>query len=60
MGEKNGGMFNMIVVVVIAAIIITAMTIFVPEAMTAITTGAKNLISEGFGRGPVTPVVPGT
>ena len=48
MGEKNGALFNIIVVVIIAGIIIAAMAIFMPGIMQQITTGSKDLVTSGF------------
>lgn len=48
MGEKKGAIFNIIVVVVITGLIIVAMRKLVPALLTQISTGATNLVTEGF------------
>ena len=50
MGEKSGSLFNMIIVVIVAGILIGALLIFYPAATTKITTGATKFIDEGFTR----------
>ncbi|MEK5394072.1 hypothetical protein NSQ59_27610 [Margalitia sp. FSL K6-0131] len=48
MGEKSGGLFNMLVVVCIAGLVIAAVSIFWPDVMTAIKDGTMKLIKSGF------------
>ena len=48
MSENQGALFNIIISVIIVGIIIAAMAIFMPGAMQDITSGSKELITNGF------------
>lgn len=50
MDGKFGALFLIIIVVIIASLIITAMAIFFPDALKQITDGASNLLTKGFGK----------
>lgn len=49
MGEKKGGMFNIVLVVVIASILIAVLTYFVPVILDQITEGMQDQVTTGFG-----------
>ena len=48
MGEKKGGVFNIITVVIISALIIAALVIFIPIIMKQVTDGMTDLTTKGF------------
>lgn len=49
MGEKKGGLFNIIVVVVIASFFLFAVNAFFPGILSDIFGGASDLVDTGFG-----------
>lgn len=48
MGEKKGGVFNIITVVIVSSLIIVALVAFTPLIMKQVTDGMTNLTTQGF------------
>lgn len=50
MGDKSGALFNMIIVVFIASILIAIFAVMFPDLANQIKDGAKNMITKGFAK----------